>query len=181
MFIYHFKRKNMVGNKLVPLNAQKATMPEIYREHIKKYNGREKLLEKRIPILDCLWNDVLHLSPINPQLILDVYHKCDFVPEARKGEIFEVYKIPVSKLTDDKTVCFQSFNYDFHNYSPDLDKYFNFTLNEYRELTEVPEKQIKVWHNDKKAGRALFWYSHIMHILTRDEIDVSDCEVIQCR
>lgn len=65
MYVYHFKRKNMVGSKLIPLNKLKNIYPDIYKEHVKKYVGREKLLTKNIPLLDCLWNDVLHLSPIN--------------------------------------------------------------------------------------------------------------------
>ena len=91
MYIYHFKRKSIKGSELIPLNVQKKLLPEVYNEHVKKYKNREHLLEKRIPILDCLWNDVLHFSPINPQLIWDVFKREGLVPEIRKGEVFEVY------------------------------------------------------------------------------------------
>ncbi len=181
MFIYHFKRKNMSGNELIPLNRQKEKWPEMHKEHVKKYEGREKLLEKKIPILNCLWNDVLHFSPINPQLILDVYHKENLVPDIRKDEVFEVYKIPVGMLSEEKTVCFQSFNYDFDHYSPELDKYWKFSLSEFEELQEVPKEQIQIWHQDKKAGRVLFWYSHIMHVLSQTTLDISDCEILRCK
>ncbi len=181
MYIYHFKRKNMVGDKLIPLNKLKDIYPEAYNEHVKKYDGREKLLKKRVPILDCLWNDVLHFSPINPQLILDVYNREDLVPESRKGEVFEVYKIPIQRLPEELTICFQSFNYDFDKFDPVLNKFWEFKLDEYKELLKVPEKQIEVWHNDKKAERVLFWFSHIMHILSKTEVDVTNCEVIQCK
>lgn len=181
MYIYHFKRQNMLGNKLIPLNKLKDIYPDAYKEHVKKYEGREKVLEKRVPILDCLWNDVLHFSPINPQLILDVYHREDLVPENRKGEVFDVYKIPIQSLPEKLTVCFQSYNFDFDKFDPDLNKFWKFNTDDYKELKEVPEKQIEVWLNDKKAGRGLFWFSHIMHILSKTEVDVTDCEFFQCK
>ena len=34
-----------------------------------KYVGREHITQQRIPILDCLWNDVLHFSAVNPKEI----------------------------------------------------------------------------------------------------------------
>jgi hypothetical protein len=68
-FVYHFKPKNMVGDLLIPLNQLRDKHPMTYAEHVTKYKGREKLLEKTIPLLNCLWNDVLHISPIHPQIV----------------------------------------------------------------------------------------------------------------
>ncbi|MCP4913193.1 MAG: hypothetical protein GY909_08735 [Oligoflexia bacterium] len=180
-FLYHFKRKGMVGNTIYPLNVLKDIYPEVYQNQVSKYKGREHLLEKRIPLLDCLWNDVIHLSPINPQLILDIYHRDGLVPEIRKDEVFEVFKVPIEKIKEDETVCFQSYNFDPQNFDPTLNKFWEFKLETYKELEEVPEEQIEVWHKDKANGRVLFWYSHIMHILTKTTLDISDCEVISCK
>ena len=47
--------------------------PAVYEEHVKKYKGRERLLRREIPLLNCLWNDVLHISPIHPQLVMDTW------------------------------------------------------------------------------------------------------------
>lgn len=181
MYVYHFKRKNMIGDILMPLNMQKKNFPELYKDHVKKYIGREKLLTKKIPILDCLWNDVLHFSPINPQLILDVYKKEGLVPESRKGEVFDVYRIPINKLPKEQTICFQSYNYDYDKFDPNLNKYWKFSAAEYYELLSVPDKQVEIWHQDLQAGRTLFWYSHIMHVLSKTEVNISDCEVLQCQ
>jgi hypothetical protein len=181
MYVYHFKRKNMVGTKLIPLNSLKSAYPEVYNTHVKKYVGREKLLTRAIPILNCLWNDVLHLSPINPQLILDVWKENEMVLEARKCESFEVFKIPVNKLLTDKTITFQSFNFDYNEFDPSLNKYDKFCSDSYNELSHVPADQIKVWREDVATDRPMFWYSHIMHILFEGEIETSDCEVIICK
>lgn len=180
-YVYHFKRKGMMGKTIYPLNELKNIYPEVYDQQVAKYKGREQLLEKKIPYLDCLWNDVIHLSPINPQLILNIYHRDDLVPEIRKDEVFEVYKIPVERLEEAQTVCFQSFNFDPSNFDPNLNKFWEFKHSDYSELKEVPREQIEVWHKDKEAGRVLFWYSHIMHILSKTNLDISDCEIISCR
>lgn len=63
--VYHLVPKNFVGNVLFSLNRLKDTLPETYATQVGKYAGREKILERRIPKLDCLWNDVLHCSSLS--------------------------------------------------------------------------------------------------------------------
>ena len=47
-----------------------------------KYVGREHITQQRIPILDCLWNDVLHFSAVNPkevkQALVEAGRNLDF-------------------------------------------------------------------------------------------------------
>ena len=45
-FVYHFKPKGMIGNFLIPLNKLIEKHPEAYNEHIKKYKGREHILQE---------------------------------------------------------------------------------------------------------------------------------------
>ena len=103
-FVYHFKQKGMTGNTLIPLNEMKAEIPHVYEEQVKKYKGREFMLENRIPILDCFWNDVLHMSPINPQTIIDLWRKEGLYEYAGGPQQIECYKIPVQILNEQQTV-----------------------------------------------------------------------------
>lgn len=180
-YVYHFKPKEMTGSTLIPLNHLQATHPEIYSEHIKKYKNREQLLQKRVPILNCLWNDVLHLSPINPQIIIDTWRSEGLIGHAGISKSFEVYKIPAKKLREENTICYQSFNYDFENYNPDQEKNWRFIQEKYIELKVVGTEQLSVWHNDMKAGRPFFWYSHTMHVLAEQNIDITGCDIITCQ
>ena len=66
-YLYHRVPRNLKGNYLMPLNELKRVYPEIYREHVKKYAGREELLKFKIPIWSCLWNDVLHMAAVPPK------------------------------------------------------------------------------------------------------------------
>ena len=176
-YVYHFKRKNMWGDKLIPLNSLKSMNPSLYEEHVKKYKGREKLLLKEISLLNCLWNDVIHLSPINPQIILNFFKDHDLVSENRLNASIEVYKIPVKKLKEERTICFQSFNFSPKNFDPSKNKFWKFEHQNYQELNDVSDEQKKVWKSDHQNGRELLWYSHTMHILTKDSIEISDCEI----
>lgn len=136
--------KEISGDFLVSLNNLLETHPVAYKEHLKKYKGREKLLQERIPILNCLWNDVLHISPINPQAIIDAWQKEGLYEHARIPESIEVYKIPIDLLNEETTVCFQSFNFDFNEYNPDLEKYWKLSKSTFLEQKNVDLKQLEV-------------------------------------
>ena len=166
---------------MIPLNQLQEIHPEIYIEQVKKYKGREILLQKRTPILDCFWNDVLHLSPINPQIILDTWKQENIIAHSNVSRIIEVYKIPIELLTESTTICYQSFNYDFNNYNSSLEKSWQFKRVNFQEQKSVDLKQVEIWKNDKKEGRPLFWFGHTMHVLAQQNIDIINCELILCQ
>lgn len=179
-YVYHFKPQGMFGDRLFPLNRLKDQHPAVYEEHVKKYKGRERLLSREIPLLNCLWNDVLHISPIHPQLVMNTWRAEGLYPATRPAVQIEVYKIPVDLLIEDTTACYQSFNFDYENYQPENEKFWAFKKSDYAEQTEVSAKQIEIWKSDTAKGRRLFWYSHTMHVLAMQEIDVANCELITC-
>jgi hypothetical protein len=160
----------------------KAHLPEVYVAQIKKYEGRERLLEKKIPVLDCLWNDVLHLSPLNPQVVLDCWKQNGLYEYARgsKGPV-SVFKIPAESVNWSEAICFQSFNLDFFHYNPEHDKYWKIGSDGYVEQSMVNSMQIEAWKADQTAGRRLLWFSHSMHVLVHHEIDIASCKIITCQ
>ena len=181
-FVYHFKPANLQGTTLYPLNRLRDLHPEAHRSEFKKYVGREKLLEKRIPILDCLWNDVIHLSPLHPQTVIDCWKANGlFEYTQRKEKTVDVFKIPAAAIDWPNVVCFQSFNYEFGNFDLEKDKYWQIVDGAFTEQKDVSPEQLKVWKADQTAGRRLFWYSHTMHVLARQTLDVSGCEIVRCQ
>jgi hypothetical protein len=68
--LFHTAPNRMVGTVLYPLNELEDVDPETWRQERKKYAGREQVLEKRVLPLNCLWNDVLHLSAVHPADII---------------------------------------------------------------------------------------------------------------
>ena len=53
-------------------------------------------------------------------------------------------------------------------------------LNRMKEQMDVSEDQIRVWQNDLESGRRFFWFSHTMHLLARQELDIRNCELVTC-
>src|ERR1700686_2894979 len=100
-FLYHRVPKDMAGDSLYPLNQLKATMPEIYAEKIKKYRDREYLLEDVIPILNCKWNDVLHLTAVHPQKLLAALKSTGHNPPPQK-----FFQIDTSQFQPENTVIY---------------------------------------------------------------------------
>jgi len=169
----------MHGSVLYPLNELKKTLPAVYQIQSKKYEGREWLFEKRISILNCLWNDVLHFSPIHPQIILDTWRKEGLYKDSETGEKeISAFKVPSELISDTSTVCFQSFNFDISSYDPKRDKFWAYESASYREQVEVHTDQIKIWVSDQANGRRLFWFSHTMHILAKQALDITSCEIV---
>lgn len=65
----------MKGKILYPLNSLKSKFPSLYRKEVEKYRGRESLLTINIPRLQCLWNDVIHLTAVHPKKIRNAFLK----------------------------------------------------------------------------------------------------------
>ncbi len=74
-YVYHMVPEELKGEYLIPLNELKRVYPNLYREYIQKYKDhtqRENLLTRKIPKLECLWNDVVHFLPLHPYEIYKV-------------------------------------------------------------------------------------------------------------
>ena len=88
-YIYHIIPNPFVGTKLIPLNEMDKES-ELYKGHARKYLGRESLTKQQIPILNCLWNDVVQFSAINPQLIVDELKNLNPNFQLKRLEYFKI-------------------------------------------------------------------------------------------
>ena len=69
-FVYHRVPPKQRGTTLYPLNRLAEIYPDLFEELSRNYATRRDIAALRIPPLDnCLWNDVLHFSPVHPGLI----------------------------------------------------------------------------------------------------------------
>ena len=49
------------------------------------------------------------------------------------------------------------------------------------EQKTIDLNQIEFWKDSIKNSRPLFWYSHTMHLLAQQSIDIENCELILCQ
>src|SRR5438105_14484566 len=66
VMLYHVVPDNLTGDTLYPLNILQGIFPDVYAAHLQKYEGHEYALQLAVPLLNCLWNDVLHFSMVHP-------------------------------------------------------------------------------------------------------------------
>jgi hypothetical protein len=170
MKLYHGAPDPMIGHILVPLNQQKSAYPNLYKLHVAKYEGREEILQRPIPLLDCSWNDVLQFTPVHPQKVFKLQVELGLIPSVPPYKFFEVD----SDLLDaDKTVVFFKTAPGEENTSVewlrDVDP---------SSLQSIPETTISYYKSLIGTGELPFNYQFVPHVTYMGNLDVSGLPVI---
>lgn len=175
-YVYHTRREPFQGNFILPLNSMvaKESFADIHKIQDAKYLGREYLKKIVIPPLNCLWNDVIFLSPLHPQKHFDKYKELGFSPTKR-----EYFQIPVEVLKE-KRVALWKFpilpSKHPDTYAPS--QFERFDWKSYKEMSELPEETVQFYRQsfDPKEPNKYprFNWIYIPHILCQDPIDITD-------
>ena len=176
-FIYHIKPVRMFGNILYPLNTLREINKDIYEFHILKYMGRESLMEQKIPVLNCLWNDVLHCSPIDHRIIYKA-----LIRAGHKVGNKEYFKIPIDLLKGIKFVKYkfekEFFDREKKAYVLTIEDIEPLTIGSYRELNELPNKAIEWYKQCAESGKGVpLLFRYTPHIFVKGNIPIKDVEV----
>ncbi|HYF28924.1 MAG TPA: hypothetical protein VEA36_00985, partial [Candidatus Paceibacterota bacterium] len=140
--LYHAIPRNMSGTVLYPLNALKDVDSSLYEAHAAKYEGREHLMEERIPLLDCRWNDVLFLTAVSPVRFRAAYESTGYVRERP----FRAYAIDVATLDQSRLAALTEM---------ELNKpvrYEPFDPARYRDYATIPEATLDYWRAQRACG-----------------------------
>ena len=177
-FIYHIKPVKMFGNILYPLNTLREINKDTYEFHISKYIHRKTLMEQKIPVLNCLWNDVLHCSPIDLRLI----YKALIRAGHHKVRNIEFFKIPIELLKNIKFVKYkfekEIFNREKKAYVLTTEDIEPLTIGSYRELNILPNKTIEwyEWCAENNKGIHLL-FRYVPHIFVKGNISIKEVDV----
>lgn len=172
-FLYHIVPKELEGDSLYPLHALAQERPRLAQAAAEKYAGREHLMEVVIPILDCRWNDVLHLTPLHPGKTKRALVAAGF--PAREIRFFVV---PPAAVAKGAAVNFKNSKDTGGRYDFDPGDFTPFDPAAYRELEAVPEAQIRYFSESRRRGaRPLLW-ARTPHVFYRGKIDVGGLETI---
>ncbi len=177
-FIYHIKPYRMFGNILYPLNTLREINKDTFEFHTSKYTHRKILMELKIPVLNCLWNGVVHCSPIDLRLIYKALIKAGL----HRVRNMEYFKIPIELL---KNIEFVKYKFDKEIFDSEKKAYVltnediePLTIGTYRELNELPNKTIK-WYKqcvDRSRGVPLL-FRYIPHICVKGNIPIKEVDV----
>ena len=178
-YVYHMVSIEMKGEVLTSLNEMKLIYPELYKTYSKKYLNhpeRGSLLLRSIPKLDCLWNDVIFLSPLHPYYVYEALHSLGV---SIKGDLM-FYEIPTERLIDNQNAIYF---YNKNNYKgpaadiPDEEIQI-IDITTYRECAALPSETLAYFTEEHKKGVKFGMFAYIPHILSLGNINIKDVNKI---
>lgn len=169
-FIYHGAQDSMIGNILMPLNQMHDSMSQVRASHLAKYKGREEIIERKTPLLNCLWNDVLQFLPLHPQKVFELQQQLRLIPEIPPYNFFE---IDITNLDPKKTTIFFKTAPGEENTVVKWLKDVDITS-----LQEIPKATLEYYKTLIGTGVLPFNYQFIPHVLYKGSIDIADTKTI---
>lgn len=177
-YIYHLKPEPFEGKSLIPLNKMNKES-QIYKNQAKKYLGREDLMEQNIPLLNCKWNDVVHFSSINPQMIVDKLKEFDTNLKVVRPYYF---KIPIQHVIEKyDAVVFDRKKREKGDFTIREDEVVSLQKTTFQELRKVPDETVKFWSSVRANGGKFLWFPFIPHIFVKGEVETSDFEICELK
>ena len=185
-YLYHRVPKNMNGTMLYPLNVLKNLQPEIYAEHVKKYEGREELLTTEIPPLNCLWNDVLHMTAVSPPEL-----KANLAKAGLDLGPMPCFKIPVDMIAGENSIAFiyrrdQNIipTFDINEQKTIFDPgvirgYEKFNSERMSIYRTVPYETIEYYKRMAAENRRPLLFHLVPHVLFKGMIETKELEIVQ--
>ncbi len=162
---------NMEGQILIPLNKMRESNPKLYEAHASKYEGRQELMDEIVPKLNCKWNDVLHFSPINPDIVFQCLLKTGHSPNTEA----KFFKVPLTKFKEDQTVIFKYTRDDAEMTEEEIEF---LDISKFWPLEELNIATLEWYKRCNEKGQRPLLFHRVPHILTLGNIDISDCEIV---
>lgn len=175
-FVYHQKRPLFQGDHIHPLNTLKNIHPEAYQDAIIKYQGREDLVNIPVPGFDFLWNDAVFCAPIHPSKIVSALIQAG-LNEQRRPHL-SWFKIPLDRLINHRVVYYKYKDAPTRVERFGPDEFEEFSFKRYQEMDTVPVATQEDYRTSLAAGRRVFPFHLIPHVLVVGSIDIHGVEVI---
>ena len=172
-YLYHRVPKNLKGNILYPLNVLKEKHPDIYEEQASKYIGREQITQQIIPVLNCLWNDVLHFSAVNPEEVKQA------LIEAGKDPDFQMmqYLVDPQILKPENTIVYLYAHNDVKD-KLNENNFVAYNPEDVVKFSSMPQTTKDYYRECIENGRSPLLYHRIPHILYHGTIDITNLPIL---
>ncbi len=171
-YLYHMVPEDMKGTLLQPLNFLRETNPDLYLSKVGKYKDRNHVMEQFIPALECVWNDVLHFSAINPMELKKALIDAGMNPREMK-----FYQIDPNLLDPKQTTIYlyqEGVNKDGIN-SENFLEYDPEKLTEHSVLSQATQEYYKETFN---KGENPLLFVGVPHILHKGSVDIAELPII---
>lgn len=160
----------MKGNELIPLSKMLEVDPDLRAKYLEKYKGREEILDRKIPLLDCLWNDVVQLLPLHPRRLFELQKALGIVASIPDYRYFE---IDASELNPSQAVV-------YFKTAPGEEHVTVKWLKDVRleEIQAIPPATENYYKSMVGTNEPVFNYQFVPHIVYKGTIDVSSAKII---
>lgn len=174
IYLYHWIPKNLQGDYLYPLNELKEKLPEVYAQHVKKYTGREYVMDWHVPKLNCRWNDVLHLTAVHPQTLKDA------LIEAGSSFDYDIGYFQIDPTTlDPKNTVVYMYIHEPINGESYPDEFIPFDPSNLEQYTAIPQITKDYYKKSFSEGRIPLSFPWVPHIFYKGSICIKDLEVVK--
>lgn len=169
-YLYHIFKIDLKGNILYPLNQLKQVYPDVYKRQAAKYEGREHLMKQKIPILNCLWNDVVHLSPVHPSQIKSALEDAGCKYRKRKYWCIDAHSL---KKSDTVIYLYES---DKDYAEKEYIRYDPADISRYSQLPQATKDYYKKCADEEREP---LLFHRVPHILYKGTIKVTMLKTIE--
>ncbi len=172
-YFYHGIPEEMKGSELIPLSKMLEVDADLRTKYLEKYKGREEILQRTIPLLDCLWNDVVQLLPLHPKQLFSRQQELGIVTEIPD---YKYFQIDASKLDPAKTVV-------YFKTAPGEEGVTVKWLSDVNldDIQDIPPATENYYKSMVDTGEPVFNYQFVPHIIYKGTIDVSAAKIISLR
>ncbi|MES2905955.1 MAG: hypothetical protein V4691_02850 [Pseudomonadota bacterium] len=183
-FLYHFVPADVRGDILYPLNELKSVYSDLYKKEVGKYTRvpASTVMGWKVPKLGCLWNDVLHFSPVSPQKLKEASVETGGDPD----RVISFYQVDPNLLDARRTVV-----YLYHDrglsladnesaYPPsEPDEIRDYDPKGVKELSaDISDETKKYYEEIRKKGVKPIMFRRVTHVLYKGTLDISDLKIV---
>lgn len=169
-YLYHRVPDCMSGTILYPLNVLREKYPAVYECAAGKYVGREHLMQEKIGPLNCLWNDVLHFTAVDPNDIKQA------IIQAGRNFHGSYYQIDPN-LIDSKNAIVYLYTDNQPN-KPNKNDFVEYDPSEIWKYSNMNQDTKDYYKETIAKGNRPLIFHRIPHILYKGSIDVGNVKII---
>ena len=173
-FVYHLIPKQVQGEILYPLNRLRKIAPILAATYAKKYVGREAILERRIPPLNCLWNDVLMFCPVHPRDIVQTFQEEGYTVKPRRW-----FEVPLSRFELENTAVYFPKNRSFGSFTRVEDQFTLLSGVDFEPLTKQTDELCDHIQQARSENRKPFMFMGLPHILYKGSLPLDGIEIVE--
>lgn len=172
-YLYHGIPEDLKGSELIPLNKMLEVDSDLRAKYLEKYKGREEILERKIPLLNCLWNDVVQLLPLHPKKLFELQQQLGIVEEIPD---YHYFQIDINQLDASKTVVYFKTAPGEENVTVKWLSDVNLD-----DLQGIPPATENYYKSMVGTGEPVFNYQFMPHVIHKGSIYISDAKTLSLR